>query len=160
MIFHSHSLYWSRLYSGQHVCLWHRKLGFQSWSGPSFRRWSFMNVGKNFLFFLLSLSSERASTWCTGLPLFQHPKVVSSILPFLHPFSISWYCACVLVCACALGRDLFSPTCLTCLTRLQIYVHVWLLYNNNSNVLPLCSDDPSRRLPMTSCLICIIMVAE
>ena len=103
MIFHSHSLYWSRLYSGQHVCLWHRKLAFQSWSGPSFRRWSFMNVGKNFLFFLLSLSSERASTWCTGLPLFQHPKVVSSILPFLHPFV--WYCACKFLSLICLLRN-------------------------------------------------------
>ena len=122
----------------------------------------FLRLERHLFFFFLYVRNALAhdANVSTGFPLFQHPKVVSSILPFLHPFSIFWYCACVLVCACALGRDLFSPTCLTCLTRLQIYVHVWLLYNNNSNVLPLCSDDPSRRLPMTSCLICIIMVAE
>ena len=123
------------------------------WQCDSFIPWSKMSDVKPFT---IICGGANVST---GFPLFQHPNVVSSILPFLHPFSIFWYCACVLVCACALGRDLFSPTCLTCLTRLQIYVHVWLLYNN-SNVLPLCSDDPSRQLPMTSCLICIIMVAE
>ena len=42
----------------------------------------------------------------------------------------------------------FSTTCLTWLLRLHIYVHVWLSYNNNSNILPLCYDD--FRLPMFS----------
>ena len=59
--------------------------------GPFFRPWSILKVGKTYLFFFFLYvrnTLPHAVNVSTGFPLFQLPKVVSSILPFLHPFSI------------------------------------------------------------------------
>ena len=91
---------------------------------PSFRPWSILKVGKTYLFFFFLYVRNALAhgvNVSTGFPLFQHPKVVSSILPCLHTFFYVWYCACVVLCACALRRGpFFSPTCLTWLLRLHI----------------------------------------